>query len=124
MIMRGFAILLGFSLAGVLLHDMLHVPLPGNVLGLLLFLAALFGKLVKLEWVEESANLLTGHLLLFFIPYVIGAAALIPLLGGNAASIVVGVVGSTFAVLWVTGTVAKKTAPKNKKEEQDDRLSA
>lgn len=122
--MRGFAILLGFSLAGVLLHDALHLPLPGNVIGLLLFLAALFGKVVKLEWVEQSANLLTGHLLLFFIPYVIGAAALIPFLGNNAVSIAVGVVGSTFAVLWVTGTVAKKTQPKPKEVAQDEQLSA
>ncbi len=122
--MRGFAILLGFSLAGVLLHDALHLPLPGNVMGLLLFLAALFGKVVKLEWVEQSANLLTGHLLLFFIPYVIGAAALMPFLGNNAVSIVVGVVGSTFAVLWVTGMVAKKTQPKQKEASQDAKLSA
>lgn len=122
--MRGFAILLGFSLAGVLLHDALHLPLPGNVIGLLLFLAALFGKVVKLEWVEQSANLLTGHLLLFFIPYVIGAAALIPFLGNNAVSIAVGVVGSTFAVLWVTGMVAKKTQPKQKEVAQDERISA
>lgn len=122
--MRGFAILLGFSLAGVLLHDVLHLPLPGNVIGLLLFLAALFGKVVKLEWVEQSANLLTGHLLLFFIPYVIGAAALMPFLGSNVVSIAVGVVGSTFAVLWVTGTVAKKTQPKQKEVPQDGKLSA
>ncbi|CAM3983111.1 CidA/LrgA family protein [Saccharibacillus endophyticus] len=122
--MRGFAILLGFSLAGVLLHDALHLPLPGNVIGLLLFLAALFGKVVKLEWVEQSANLLTGHLLLFFIPYVIGAAALIPFLGNNAVSIAVGVVGSTFAVLWVTGMVAKKTQPKQKEVPEDGKLSA
>ncbi|MEJ8306196.1 CidA/LrgA family protein [Saccharibacillus sacchari] len=122
--MRGFAILLGFSLAGVLLHDALHLPLPGNVMGLLLFLAALFAKVVKLEWVEQSANLLTGHLLLFFIPYVIGAAALMPFLGNNVVSIVVGVVGSTFAVLAVTGMVAKKTQPKQKEASQDAKLSA
>lgn len=121
--MRGFAILLGFSLAGVLLHDVVNLPLPGNVIGLLLFLGALFGRIIKLEWVEESANLLTGHLLLFFIPYVIGAAALIPFLGNQAVSIAVSLIGSTFAVLWVTGTIAKKMSPK-KEGEQHDRISA
>ncbi|WP_051086713.1 CidA/LrgA family protein [Saccharibacillus kuerlensis] len=122
--MRGFAILLGFSLAGVLIHDAFHLPLPGNVIGLLLFLFALFSKIVKLEWVEQSANLLTSHLLLFFIPYVIGAAALIPHLGNNATAIAVSVIGSTLAVLWVTGTVAKMTAPKEGGEQTDERLSA
>ncbi|QDH23323.1 CidA/LrgA family protein [Saccharibacillus brassicae] len=119
MIMRGFAILLGFSLTGVLLHEGLHLPLPGNVIGLLLFLAALFGRVVKLEWVEQSARLLTSHLLLFFIPYVIGAAALFPLLGASAFSIVVGVVGSTFAVLWVTGIVARKASPQEEEADHE-----
>ncbi|MCQ4085511.1 CidA/LrgA family protein [Saccharibacillus sp. JS10] len=116
--MRGFAILLGFSFIGVVIHDTLHVPLPGNVIGLLLFLGCLFAKIIKLEWVEESANLLTRHLLLFFIPYVVGAAALVPLLGNDWVSIAVGLIGSTFAVLWVTGKVALKMQPKEKEGSQ------
>ena len=52
--MDGFAIIAGFYLAGLLLKEALGIPLPGNVIGLLLFAAALFLGVVKLERVERA----------------------------------------------------------------------
>lgn len=104
----GFALLLAFNYAGIWLHETLHLPLPGNVLGLILFLAALWTKLVRLEWVEQSAQFLLKHMILFFIPYVVGIIAFLPVLKANWFSIFVGIVGSTFMVLYVTGFIAHK----------------
>ncbi|WP_229106254.1 CidA/LrgA family protein [Paenibacillus sp. 1001270B_150601_E10] len=104
----GFAILIGFNFAGVWVHNAFHIPLPGNVLGLVLFLAALGLKIVRLEWVETAAELLLKHMLLFFIPYVVGIMAFFPVLGAHWVSIFAGIIGSTLAVLYVTGLVAKK----------------
>lgn len=104
----GFAILVGFNFAGVWVHNTLHIPLPGNVLGLVLFLAALGLKIIRLEWVESAADLLLKHMLLFFIPYVVGIMAFFPVLGAHWVSIFAGIIGSTLAVLYVTGLVAKK----------------
>lgn len=106
--MLGFAILLGFQLLGMLLHALLHIPLPANVLGLILFLIALFTKIVKLEWVEQSAEHLTNHMLLFFIPYVIGSLTLLHVVGPYALPVIVSIFGSTFVVLWVTGFLTSK----------------
>lgn len=106
--MLGFAILLGFNIAGVWLHNVLHLPLPGNVLGLVLFLIALGMKWVKLEWVEHSAQFLLDHMLLFFIPYVVGIMAFMPVLSAHWVSISLGIIGSTLIVLWMTGFVASK----------------
>ncbi|MGG4196663.1 CidA/LrgA family protein [Paenibacillus sp. UNC217MF] len=110
--MLGFAILLGFNIAGVWLHNLLHLPLPGNVLGLVLFLIALGMKWVKLEWVEQSAQFLLDHMLLFFIPYVVGIMAFMPVLSAHWFSISVGIIGSTLVVLWMTGFVASKMEKK------------
>lgn len=106
--MLGFAILLSFNIFGVWLHNLLHLPLPGNVLGLILFLIALGMKWIKLEWVEHSAQFLLDHMLLFFIPYVVGIVAFMPVLEAHWVSISAGIVGSTLVVLWVTGLVASK----------------
>lgn len=106
--MLGFAILLGFNVLGMVLHTFLHVPLPANVLGLILLLIALFTKLVKLEWVEHAAEILTRYMLIFFIPYVIGSIALLSVVGSYALPIIVSVFGSTFVVLWVTGFITSK----------------
>ena len=109
----GFAILIGFNAAGIWLHDELQLLLPGNVLGLILFLIALWTKLIRLEWVEQAANVLLKHMLLFFVPYVVGTITFFPLLAEHWVSILVGIVGSTFAVLFVTGYVAQKSSSAN-----------
>ncbi|MBP1995224.1 CidA/LrgA family protein [Paenibacillus eucommiae] len=106
--MLGFAILLGFNLVGNWIQWSLHVPLPGNVIGLILFTAALFLKIIKLKWVDVTASWLTGHMLLFFIPYVVGTIVFFPLIGANWISIGVGLVGSTIGVLVVTGFITSK----------------
>ncbi|SEB59311.1 CidA/LrgA family protein [Paenibacillus sp. GP183] len=106
--MLGFAILLGFNLIGVWLQMSLHFPLPGNVIGLILFTGALFARLIKLEWVETTASWLTGHLMLFFTPIVVGTMVFFPLIGSNWLSIGIGLAGSTMAVLLVTGFITSK----------------
>jgi holin-like protein len=104
--MRGFAILLAFNLLGAVLHTVLRVPLPSNVLGLILFTTCLFLKLIKLEWVEQSASLLLRHMLLFFAPVIVGVIQFGPQISQQWAAITVSLIGSTLAVMLVTGWVA------------------
>jgi holin-like protein len=106
--MLGFAILLGFNFIGYVFQMSLHLPLPGNVIGLILFTAALFVKLVKLTWVEEAASLLTRHMMLYFIPYTVGILLFIPVIRANWVAICGGIIGGTAAVLIVTGWVSSK----------------
>lgn len=106
--MLGLAILLAFNGIGIWLNTSFHIPLPGNVIGLILFTIALFAKLVKLEWVETTANWFTGHMMLFFLPFVVGTMAFFPLIEANWLSIGVGVMGSSVTVLIVTGFITSK----------------
>jgi holin-like protein len=103
--MRGLAILFGFNLLGILLQYWLRIPLPANVIGLILFTACLFLNLIKLEWVEESAQFLLRHMMLFFAPIVVGTVALLQIIGRDWAAIVAGLIGGTFIVLAVTGWI-------------------
>jgi holin-like protein len=107
-LMLGFAILLGFNLIGLWLQMSLHVPLPANVIGLILFTASLFAKLIKLEWVETTAAWLTGHMMLFFTPFVVGTMVFFPLIATNWLSIGIGLIGGSMAVLVVTGFITSK----------------
>jgi holin-like protein len=101
--MRGLAILLAFNLLGLLVSKLAHVPLPGNVVGLMLFTACLFAGWIRVEWVEEAAGFLLRHMLLFFAPYVVGTIAFTALLRGESPAVVLGVGGSFLVVLLVTG---------------------
>ncbi|MDI4643829.1 CidA/LrgA family protein [Cohnella hashimotonis] len=110
--MTGFAILLGFNLLGLVAEHVLHLPIPGNVIGLILFTAALFLRIVKLEWVERSAELLTRHMMLFFVPYIVGTIAFLPVLRENGLAIAVSLAGSTLIVMLVAGSVAARVGRK------------
>jgi holin-like protein len=113
--MRGLAILLGFNLLGALLQAA-RVPLPGNVIGLVLFTACLFLGIVKLEWVEESAHFLLRHMLLFFAPAVITALPLFKQFSSDGTAIAASLVGSLLVVLLVTGWVATWLIPSGQRE--------
>ena len=101
--MKGFAIILGFNLIGLALQGWAHFPIPSGVTGLILLSAALFAGWIKLEWVEQSAQFLIDHLLLFFAPVIVGTLALAAVIGQHWAPIVCSMVGSTFLVMLVTG---------------------
>jgi len=105
--MIGFAILLFFHFLGLLVQKVFHLPIPANVIGLILFTACLFLKIVKLEWVEASAQFLLRHMLLFFVPFVVGTMAYGPLIRQSAVSIALGLVLSTLVSLAATGAVTQ-----------------
>src|SRR5690349_6339098 len=104
--MLGLAILLLFNFLGVILHDYAHVPLPGNVLGLLLLLAALSLKVVKLHHVEDSAAFLLKHMMLLFAPVIVGALAMTQLLAANWLPLLATITLSTIVTLLATAAVA------------------
>lgn len=114
--MLGLAILLCFNLLGLFLKEMLHVPLPANVIGLILFTGSLYTSLINLEWVESAAQFLTKHMMLFFIPFLVGTMTFFPLLETQFISLTVSFVISTFLVLGVTGWVTSRLARKKRTE--------
>ncbi|GAC1406520.1 MAG: CidA/LrgA family protein [Candidatus Velthaea sp.] len=63
-----WAISAGSSLA----VSALHLPLPGNVLGMIVLFGALASGSVKLDWFERGGTLLTKHLAFFFVPITVG----------------------------------------------------
>ena len=103
--MLGFVIIVAFELLGAGLHR-LGVPLPGSVLGLILFTLALMLGLVRLEWVERSALLLVRHMTLLFIPLMAGLTTMTAELRRNGVALLASLVASLLAVLLTTGGLA------------------
>jgi holin-like protein len=106
----GFAIVTGFFLAGNLLHGW-GVPIPGGVLGLLLFFAALQSRLLKMQWVERPAGLLLRHMVLLFVPLTVGLMELGPILSRQALAITASLLVSFVAVILTTGLLGKWLLP-------------
>ena len=105
-LIRGMAIVVGLFLAGTGLHR-IGVPIPGGVLGLLLFYAALLTGILKLAWVEKAANLLLRHMVLLFVPLTVGLMEMGKLLSRQAGAIVASLLVSFVAVLLTTGWLGR-----------------
>lgn len=108
--MTGFAILLLFDLVGLALNAA-GVPLPTNVIGLLLLAAALATGLLKPERVQPAADLLLRHIVLFFVPAVAGIVVfwheLSPQWPAVIGGTVGGVVASVLAAGWTANALVK-----------------
>lgn len=62
------AIIFAICLAGEFLHRIVGVPLPGNIIGMVLLLLLLCLKVVKLEHIADVSGFFLKHLALFFLP--------------------------------------------------------
>jgi holin-like protein len=105
-------------LLGILVQTALQLPIPANVIGLILFTLSLFLKLVKLEWVEDAGQFLIKHMLLFFTPFVVGTMVFFQYIGENSAQLLISLFLSTFGVLIITGWSAKLFKGKGGKQHE------
>jgi holin-like protein len=101
----GIAWLWAFLGLGTAAVDLLHVPLPGSVAGMLLLWAALEARVVRLEWLERGASSLLGVLGLLFVPAGVG---LVQYAGAVWLVVIPVVAGGTLVTLAVTGHVVQR----------------
>jgi len=58
--------------AGVWVVKKVALPLPGNLVGLVLLYSLLALGIVKLSWFETAGSFLVRHLAFFFVPITVG----------------------------------------------------
>ena len=101
------AALLLISEAGAAIVRALRLPLPGNLVGMLLLCALLTSGVIRLEWVEAGASLLVRHLAIFFIPIAVGLMVFGDLFVRNGVAIVVTLIVSAAIGIWVAGLTSQ-----------------
>ncbi|WP_059041828.1 CidA/LrgA family protein [Paenibacillus rubinfantis] len=88
--------------------ELLHLPIPGSILGIALLFTLLKTGVVKLKWIERGANWLLAELLLFFVPAAVGVMQYIPLLESEGVRILIVVILSTVIVMVSSGLIASR----------------
>ena len=109
-----FARIMGFCLAGELLHAILPLPIPAGIYGLVLLAAALLTGVVKLEQVKQTGDFLSSLFPLLFIPTVAGVMEQWELIAGNLLPILIALVPVTWAVMAVAGKVTQAIMDRRK----------
>lgn len=105
--LQGMVLLLVFQLVGEGVAVLFALPIPGNVIGMALMLLALSVGWVKLDWLQDAADLLLSYMAMFFVPAGVGVMLYFDLIGREWLPIVAGTVISTFVVMAVTGWAEK-----------------
>ena len=109
-------VILAFSFLGEVLHQVLPLPIPASVYGLVFMLAALMTGVLKLHQVKEASAFLIEIMPVMFIP---AAAGLIDSWGILQPVIVpIGIITvvTTVFVMAVTGLVTQGIIRKGKKK--------
>lgn len=118
---RQFAIILLFSFLGEILHVIIPLSIPASVYGLVLLLAALCIKIVKVEQVQEGAGFLIEIMPVMFIPAAVGLLTSWELLKPICIPVIVITVVTTVIVMVSTGMVTQGIIRKERKKEDQDK---
>jgi holin-like protein len=105
---KGAAAILACLAVGEAAARWLRLPLPGNLLGMVLLAAALRAGVVRMETVRPTAHLLLRHMALFFVPAGVGLVRYLGLLRAEWLPIAGGCAAGLLAVLLVVGPLQQR----------------
>lgn len=117
------ALLEVFYLIGSAVARLLHVPIPGSIIGMLLLLAALLTKLCPLKWIETGSGLLLANLPLLFIPITVGVMNEYQVFAGSGIVLFFIALVSTAIVMLTSGPTSHFLAKRKEQRTCKERLS-
>ena len=101
--LRQLAIILVICFVGEALNKLLNIPIPGNVIGMIIMLIALLSGVLKLEAIEDVTDFLLKHLAFFFVPAGVGIISSMDIIASNLIPLISVILLSTTVVMVVTG---------------------
>ena len=106
------------TLAGELMHLLIPLPIPASIYGLIIMLACLQLRVIKLEHVEGAGNFMLEIMPALFIPAAVGLITAWTELNAMLVPVLVITVATTFIVMAATGWVAQLAMKKGKRDIQ------
>ncbi len=104
------AALWAFSAGGSALAAGMHLPVPGNVIGMCALFGGLASGLLRSDWFESGGGFLTKHLAFFFVPVTVGIMAFGSTFARAGTGIVASLLISTLLGYAVAGITTERLA--------------
>ena len=106
-LVKQFTILVIVCFIGEILHELIPLPVPASIYGLVLMFCALHFKIMPLSAVEETSDFLLGIMPLLFIPSTVGLILAWDILKVHWLQfLIIGIVG-TMVVFFAAGHVTQ-----------------
>lgn len=106
--MKQFAIILLISFLGECARELLPLPVPASIYGLVFMLIALMTGIVKTEDVNRAGMFLIETMPMMFIPAAVGIMAAWNVFRPICGPVVITIVVSTILVMGVSGLVTQQ----------------
>ncbi len=101
------AILCVIYMIGNGIQDVLHLSIPGSVIGMILLFAMLSMNIIKEKWIKDGAGFFVKHLTFFFIPATVGILNYANIFAGKGSLLIVIILISTVLVMAGAGLVSQ-----------------
>ncbi len=110
-----FCVILVVCFIGEVLNNVIPLPIPASIYGLVIMLLCLYFKIIKLEKIEKTADFLLQIMPLMFIPSAVSLITVWVEVKAIFVPIVVIVVASTVIVMVVTGKTTELVIKQQRK---------
>lgn len=104
---KQFFMIIAVCLIGEWCHEVIPLPIPASIYGLVFMLVGLVCGIIKLGQVDETATFLVEIMPVMFIPAGVGLLVSYDALKPNLVSVCVITLLTTVIVMGVTGVVAQ-----------------
>ena len=104
---RETLIILGVYLIGEFISSILNLPIPGNILGMIILFILLCTKVVKVDNIETVSNFFLNHLSFFFIPAGVGLMSSVDVIKSTWIQIFIVCIITTILTIGGTGRVVQ-----------------
>ena len=117
---KQFVIIAAVTFTGEILNYLLPFPIPASIYGMVWMFICLKAGIIKLQQIEETADLLISVMPIFFIAPTVGIMESFDLIKNELLEIFVLCIVSTMVVMGVTGWVSQwiMKSDRMKKEDQ------
>ncbi|MBB6622081.1 CidA/LrgA family protein [Clostridium gasigenes] len=106
-IFREALIILSIYLIGEIISKGLSLPVPGNIIGMIILLTLLCSNIIKLEKIETISSFFLDHLAFFFIPAGVGLLTSFDIIKSSLIQILLICIISTSIIIAVTGLIVQ-----------------
>ena len=108
------ALIMLITFIGTEVQKILHIPLAGSIVGLILFFLLLQFKIIPESWIDVGANFLLKTMVFFFIPSVVGIMDVASDITLNYVLFFIVIIIGTCVVALSSGFIAEKMVGKDK----------
>lgn len=116
-----FIILFIINYIGIIISKIFNLPIPGTIIGMILFFVLLYTKILKVEKVENAVSVLILNMTILFMPPTIKVLDHIHLLSGQFFKVILLIILTTIITLGITGKIVQFMIELTEKKKNTDK---